>query len=627
MGCGASSGSAAAGAGSARTEGRGGKNAKRDAIAVYVSTFLTQPIFHAQMQAALRSDAKDDEKARSLQALDTVRNKLADFCDVSGGAQRSAFNVKLRSSLSDAQCEAFADLRLDPVKLAHAIMDTLRAHPDCFPIHLEICFSKLMEQPGGLEDLALPPPPDGEGSDGSDVPDAQELEAMDERLGAKLGHDAKAVGEEFPDTPVTRKGKRAAPKVEISLGVMESFKAGGGEGIAARGQKRQEAMAELKRVREQQRKARRGSLPEVGSPKWVPELQNHPLRKQQQAEHQQQQADAETAEAADVAEGANGNGNGNGKRRRVKKSEKRAKQAARAAAAGGRRPSVPAIASPKWVTVDPNARLPAAITAKGKEARGEKKKHRRRRHSAHHHRDIQSNGNRRHHSLADDDDDDDDDEEDDESTAPLIVRMGMALPAHGKLEARERQLSTNSRASNGGRGSHSQQQRPGSAPMSPYEPPTPSVRPGGQAAPGGGGGGGHDEYEEGEDMGMSVEEFEARMAEWLEYNRQEKISPGTAIRPLPLKASKSKPHLVPPKTPLTLRASEVHSFNSRKKQQQQQQQLKLSAAAAADGGGGGGGGSARHGSSRRHGEGKGSLAVEERVRAQKRGAISKDALR
>ena len=133
------------------------------------------------------------------------------------------------------------------------------------------------------------------------------------------------------------------------------------------------------------------------------------------------------------------------------------------------------------------------------------------------------------------------------------------------------------------------------------------------------------EYEEEEDMYGHISIRSSRHVRQnglsIEYNRQEKISPGTAIRPLPLKASKSKPHLVPPKTPLTLRASEVHSFNSRKKQQ-----LKLSAAAAAaDGGGGGGLG--RHGSSRRHGEGKGSLAVEERVRAQKRGAISKDALR
>jgi hypothetical protein len=112
-----------------------------------------------------------------------------------------------------------------------------------------------------------------------------------------------------------------------------------------------------------------------------------------------------------------------------------------------------------------------------------------------------------------------------------------------------------------------------------------------------------EEEEEEEDMGISVEEFEARTAltaEWLEYNRQEKISPGTAaIRPLPLKASKSKPHLVSPKTPPPLRASEAHSLkagrsnsssssssSSNSQQQQQQQQLTVAVVVAVGGGGG-----------------------------------------
>lgn len=112
------------------------------------------------------------------------------------------------------------------------------------------------------------------------------------------------------------------------------------------------------------------------------------------------------------------------RRRRVKRSEKVAKQQARQQAQA-RRPSMPAIASPKWVTVDPNARLPKDITAKGRDAREEKKKHRRR-HSAQHH--AKKGGvNGRHRSLADSDDEDEEEEED----TPLIARF--IAPTAGTL--------------------------------------------------------------------------------------------------------------------------------------------------------------------------------------------------
>lgn len=514
MGCGASSGPKGLGAvRGSRTERRSAKDTQRETIAAYVSTFLTQPIFHAQMQTALRVGANDDEKARCLQALEVLRTKLADYCDVFGGAERHAFNTKLRSSLSEAQCEAFTALRLDPVKLAHVVMQTLQANPDCFPIHLATCFTRLMERPGGIEDIKLPPDPD---DDGSDAPDAIQIEQMDARLGAQLGIDAEDVAEEFPDTPVVRKGKNA-PKVEISLGVAESFT--DHASVAARGKQRQEAMAELKRLRERQAKARRGSLPSVGSPKWVTELENHPLRSGQGRQP--------LAAPAEEGQGATA-----GTRRRVKRSEKRAMKAAKQAAAA-RRPSVPAIASPKWVTVDPNARLPAAITAKGKAAKAEKKRHRQlRRHSLKQHRNKAGRGVRGYSLAGDESDEADDAERAEDGSAPLIARM--PLPSQGKLQAKE---------------------RPGSAPMSPgiYEPPTPSV-----CTAGGLQGVGD------VDDGLSVEEFEQRMAEWLEYNRQEKISPGSGIRPLPLNAPGTSPHLVSPKTPVPLRASEVHSFNSRR---------------------------------------------------------------
>ena len=85
----------------------------------------------------------------------------------------------------------------------------------------------------------------------------------------------------------------------------------------------------------------------------------------------------------------------------------------------------------------------------------------------------------------------------------------------GKLQARERMISERAQRmlSNGG--------RPGSAPMSPgiYEPLTPSIRP-------------NVDGNDSDDLGMSVEDFEQRMAEWLEFNRQEKASPGSGIRPL-----------------------------------------------------------------------------------------------
>lgn len=506
MGCGASSSGSSKGV--SRTERRAAKSAQREAVTAYVSTFLTQPIFHAQMQAVLSLTKNGDENADDLQALATVRSKLADYCNVFGGAERNAFNDKLRSSLSEAQCEAFVALRLDPKKLAGAVIDTLRDNPGFFPIHLDKCFSLLMERPCGLEDIQLPPRADDDSSDG---PDTEELDAMDARLGAQLGNDIEDVRKEFPDALEKHKGKKAR-KVEISLGVVESFN--DRASVAARGKQRQEAIAELKRLRQLQRKTRRGSLPEPGSPKWLPELQKHPLRA--------------TANQSQEASARQDDGSGTGTRRRVKKSEKRARQVAKRAA---RRPSAPAIVSPKWVTVDPNARLPAAFTAKGKAARAAKKKHRRRRHSAQE-RDKGRHGSRTgsfrdNGSVAVGDED---------RSAPLIVRM--PLPAHGKLQALE---------------------RPGSAPMSPgvYEPPTPLVQLHGGTGDGQQGG-------DADQFGMSVDEFEQRMAEWLEYNRQERVSPGSGLRPLPLNASgKSKPHLVSPKTPVPLRASEVYSFKTR----------------------------------------------------------------
>lgn len=529
MGCGASSSHTGSGAGGTRTERRAAENSQREVIAAYVSTFLMQPIFHAQMQAALRQGGDNDDKARGVEALETVRTKLADYCDIFSGD--NAFNAKLRASLSEAQCEAFAALRLDPVKLAHAIMGTLLKHPECFPRQLAACFSHLMERPGGLEDIKLPPGSD----DGSEAPDAKELEAMEARLGNQLGIDANTVAEGFPDSPVMRQGKKP-PKIEISLGVAESST--GRASLARKGKQRQEAMAELKRLRERQAKARRGSAPDVASPKWVPELKNHPLRSDKQL--------------APVEEGQTAT---TGTRRRVKRSSKRVREAAKREAAA-RRPSVPAIASPKWVTVDPNARLPAAITATGKAARAEMKRHRRR-HSAMQQRSKARHGVRG-YSLAGDLSDGTDDED---GSVPLIARM--SRPVHGKLMAQE---------------------RPGSAPMSPdvYEPPTPSGVTAGQLGTDGG------------DTGLSVEEFERRMAEWLEYNRKEKLSPGSGIRPLPLNAPGKQPHLVSPQTPVPLRVSDVRSFKPRRGNDSQTRER---------------------------------AAEERRVRVQKNGAVSKSALR
>jgi len=125
MGCGASNAGGGGASGGTRTESRRGKGggSGRDAVADYVAVFLTQPIFHAQVQAALRTTAKEPaEQKAALAALETIRSKLADYCDVSGGAARSAFNAKLRSSLSDDQCEAFAALRCD--FCAHVVAHT-----------------------------------------------------------------------------------------------------------------------------------------------------------------------------------------------------------------------------------------------------------------------------------------------------------------------------------------------------------------------------------------------------------------------------------------------------------------------------------------------------------------------
>ena len=539
MGCGPSSSHSGSGGGGARTERRAAENSQREVIGAYVSTFLMQPIFHARMQSALRQGGDNNDKARGLEALETVRTKLADYCDVfSDDADHNAFNAKLRASLSEAQCEAFAALRLDPVKLAHAVMDTLQKNPECFPRQLATCFSLLVERPGGLGDIKLPPGSD----DGSDAPDAEELEAMDARLGIQLGNDAETVAEEFSDSPVMRKGKKP-PNIKISLGVAESST--GRASLATRGQQRQEAMAELKRLRERQAKARRGSAPDVGSPKWVPELQNHPLR-----------SDKRRTQLA-VEEGPTAT---TGTRRRVKRSAKRVKEAMKRETAA-RRPSVPAIASPKWVTVDPDARLPAAITSKGKAARAEMKRHRRR-HSAMQQQDKARRGARG-YSLAGDLSDGTDDED---WSVPLIARM--SLPAHGKLMAKE---------------------RPGSAPMSPgvYEPPTPSVRSHAGVTT-------RQLGKDGCDTGLSVEEFERRMAEWLEYNRRERISPGTGVRPLPLNAPGKQPHLVSPQTPVPLRASDVHSFKPRRG---------------------------------KNSETREKAAEERRARVQRNGAVSKSALR
>ena len=167
MGCGASNAGGGGASGGTKSEARHKGSSARDAVAAYVQVFLTQPIFHAQVQSALRADTAKEpaEKQASLAALDTIRSKLADFCDVSGAAERSAFNAKLRATLSDEQCEAFAALRLDPVKLAHVTMETLRANPTCFPIYLNSLFDKLAACPGGLEELELPSPPPSQGSD------------------------------------------------------------------------------------------------------------------------------------------------------------------------------------------------------------------------------------------------------------------------------------------------------------------------------------------------------------------------------------------------------------------------------------------------------------------------------